>query len=160
ELGHDEYIYVVNYFGQISDGNIKEIKSKYQNIIVDNTQAFFQKPVEGIDTLYSCRKFFGVPDGAYLYTNSVLQTNLETDQSQERMKHILGRYEESANLYYNEFKKNDELLKNTPLKVMSKITHNILCAIDYKNIKKRRLENYLYLDKELSGINKLALKTP
>lgn len=44
-------------------------------IILDNTQSFFQKPISGIDTIYSCRKYFGVPDGAYLSTNILLMMN-------------------------------------------------------------------------------------
>ena len=33
---------------------------------------FYAKPIHGNDTFYTCRKFFGVPDGAYLYTDKLL----------------------------------------------------------------------------------------
>ena len=55
-----------NYFG-IKDDFISIIAKKLKNLIIDNAQSFFSKPLEGIDTFYSARKFFGVPDGAYLY---------------------------------------------------------------------------------------------
>ena len=61
----DEYLYIVNFYGQINNQTLKTLKQKYYNVIFDNVQAFFQKPVKGIDTIYSCRKFFGVPDGGY-----------------------------------------------------------------------------------------------
>lgn len=68
--GPDESVYVVNYYGQLDETSIRRLMRIYGNrIIVDNVQAFFQKPVDGVDTIYGCRKFFGVPDGAYLYTD-------------------------------------------------------------------------------------------
>ena len=76
EIDKDEYLYIVNYYGQLSDEKILFIKNKYNRIILDNTHAFFQKPIDGIDTIYSCRKFFGVPDGAYLSTNAILEEKL------------------------------------------------------------------------------------
>ena len=63
QLPEGEYLYLVNYYGQLSDSQISEYKKIYGNIIVDHTHAFFQKPLKGIDTLYSCRKFWGVSDG-------------------------------------------------------------------------------------------------
>ena len=72
-LGIGEYLYVVNFYGQISNEKISELKRLYKNIIFDNVQAFFQKPLPGIDTIYSCRKFFGVPDGGYLSTDVMKQ---------------------------------------------------------------------------------------
>ena len=120
-------------------------KQKYGRIILDNTHAFFQKPLDGVDTIYSCRKFFGVPDGAYLSTDTVLNEELEIDVSKDRMVHILGRFEGNASDYYNDFKENDASFKLEPLKYMSKLTRNILGAIDYEKVKRTRNENYAYL---------------
>ena len=64
-LPEGEYLYLVNYYGQLTDDKIRKYKKIYGNIIVDHTHAFFQKPLPGVDTLYSCRKFLGVSDGAY-----------------------------------------------------------------------------------------------
>ena len=68
----------------------QSIKKIYGNIIVDHTHAFFQKPLKGIDTLYSCRKFWGVSDGAYLSTDASLTENKTVDYSAERMKTYSG----------------------------------------------------------------------
>ncbi|MBO5560987.1 MAG: hypothetical protein J6A07_05000, partial [Firmicutes bacterium] len=65
-------------------------------MIIDNTQAYFQMPVNGVDTFYTCRKFFGVTDGAVLYTASAVDTELDIDESYTRMTYILGRFERSA----------------------------------------------------------------
>src|SRR5665648_101744 len=112
-LADDEYLYVVNYYGQLTNGKVIELKHRFAQIILDNIQAFFQKPLDGI---YSCRKFFGVPDGAYLSTDKRLSEELEIDISRERMTHILGRYEGVASDYYSHFRKNDTSLKSEPLK--------------------------------------------
>ncbi len=156
-LGSGEYLYVVNYFGQLSISNVKSLKDKYSNIILDNVQAFFEKPVKGVDTIYSCRKFFGVPDGAYLVTDAE-KIELPLDKSKDRVAHLLGRFEgESASDYYADFVKNDEAFESIPLKAMSKLTHNILGAIDYASVKKARTLNWEYLHSKLGKINKLEL---
>lgn len=160
KLKEDESLYIVNYYGQITDDKIRKFKEEYKNIILDNTQSFFQKPILGIDTIYSCRKYFGVPDGAYLSTNVVLDEILEEDQSCSRMKHILGRYEGQASDFYNEFKKNDESFKELPIKKMSKLTRNILGAIDYEKIIQSRNRNFEYLHGSLKHTNILDIKLP
>lgn len=43
---------------------------------------------------------------------------------------------------------------------MSRLTKNILGAIDYEKIKMVRDENYAYLDSKLKKLNKLQLMTP
>jgi hypothetical protein len=160
KLCEDEYLYIVNYYGQLTNDKVICLKQKYGKIILDNTHAFFQKPIDGIDTIYSCRKFFGVPDGAYLSTDSVLDEEIEIDTSKDRMIHILGRFEGTASDYYSSFRENDASFKFEPLKCMSKLTKNILGAIDYKKVKEIRDDNYAYLESKLKKINKLRLITP
>ena len=160
ELLDNEYLYIVNHYGQLSNNVIIKLKERYKNIILDNTHAFFQKPIESVDTIYNCRKWFGVPDGAYLSTNFNLKEKLKKDFSKDRMKHLLGRYEEDASNYYNYFKENDIKFQEEPLKKMSDLTQDLMGAIDYKRVKKIRKLNYEYLDKKLKDINKLKLNTP
>ncbi len=157
-LKQGEYLYIVNFYGQINQKQIQNFKQKYGNVIIDNVQAFFQKPISGIDTIYSCRKFFGVPDGAYLSTDAQCKEMFDIDKSRTRVKHLLGRFEERATEYYNDFKKNDEAFIDLPLKYMSKFTHNILGAIDYDEVKRKRNQNYAFLAQELAVKNKLKLK--
>ena len=161
DLSDNEYLYIVNYYGQISNEQIRNLRAEYKRIIFDNVQAFFQKPVQGIDTIYSCRKFFGVPDGAYLSTDCMLEEDLPEDVSSGRLTHLLGRFETgSASTYYQDFRKNDEFFKNLELRKMSKLTHNILGAIDYDKVKEIREENYLFLHEQLKQRNRLKLTVP
>ena len=160
-LGPREYLYVVNYYGQITGEKVRALKERYGNMILDNAQAFFQRPVEDIDTIYSCRKFFGVPDGGYLFTSQRLKEELQTDVSKDRMKHVLGRFEgESASLYYGDFKENDRSFRTLELRAMSALTHNLLRAIDYDAAREKREQNYLVLAERLGTRNKLRLNMP
>lgn len=158
ELHLDEFLYIVNFYGQITDNVIWKFKTEYLNIILDNTQSFFQKPISGVDTIYSCRKYFGVPDGAYLSTDTTLDEKLEEDKSSPRMNHILGRFEGQASDYYSEFKKNDESFKELSLKKMSRLTKNILGAIDYKRVIEIRNMNFEYLHSKLKHTNTFDIK--
>lgn len=152
----DGWLYVVNYYGQLSNDYLKMLG---KNIIIDNAQAYFQKPINGVDTLYTCRKFFGVADGAILYTDKKMEIK-DRDESFSRMNFLLGRFERSAGEFYKEYVENNHLFRNEPIKKMSKLTENLLCAIDYDMVKKRRTENFSYLHYRLKEINKLNLKVP
>lgn len=152
----DEWLYLVNYYGQLSN---EYIRSLGKNIIVDNAQAYFQPPMEDYDTVYACRKFFGVTDGAIVYTDGVLD-GLKHDESFDRMRFLLGRFERSASEFYGEYVANNERFFDEELKLMSKLTENLLHAIDYDFVKNRRTENFAYLDKKLRNINKLKLTIP
>lgn len=160
KLEIDEYILIVNYYGQICEERVQALGEKYKNVILDNTQAFFQPPLERMPTFYSCRKFFGVPDGAYLSTEKILNEEFETDVSKDRMKHLLGRYEGNASDHYCDFKQNDRALANEPIKMMSRLTKNILGAIEYQKVINRRNSNFEYLNEKLKDMNPLKLIIP
>lgn len=156
ELKKNEYIYIINYYGLLSDEYILSMKEKYNNIIVDNVQDFFRKPIMGIDTIYSCRKYFGVTDGAYIYTN--IDVNIkEVDNSYDRLLYMCKRFENSAQEAFEEYQENEKKLDSEKIKGMSKITRNILKSLDYKYIKDVRTKNFNYLAKSLNRVNKLDL---
>ncbi|MDO5787123.1 MAG: hypothetical protein Q4P09_05365 [Phascolarctobacterium sp.] len=160
DLEKDDWLYIVNYYGQISNSTITSIVEKFKNVIVDNAQAYFQEPVDGVDTLYTCRKYFGVPDGAVLYTSAGLNDPLVQDVSFDRMRFLLGRYEKTASEFYDLYVENNHLFTNEPIKTMSKITRNLLCGLDYDFIRKRRTNNFRILHSELGRYNKLRLTVP
>ena len=135
DIGENTFVYVVNYYGQLTNEYIKYLKEKYINIIVDNAQAYYQLPVENIDT----RK-------------------LLKDISYKRINFVIGRFEESASKFYYDFLSNEDKLNNEPLKLMSKLTNNLLHAIDYEYVKTKRTQNYSLLFNELEKLNKLKLR--
>ena len=148
-----EALLYINYFGLKQD-HVTLLSATYgEQLIVDNTQAFYAKPIEGIDTFYSCRKFFGVADGAYLYCSQSLDLELEQDQSWQRMEFLLKRIDISPEAAYADFRAQSELLKNNPIKRMSRLTDHIMASIDYAGLAERRRNNFKQLDEAIGHIN-------
>lgn len=157
-LKSDSFIYVINFYGQLNNEYLFKLKQKFKNLIVDNVQSFFLKPITGIDTIYTCRKYFGVSDGAYLYTDEDLKMNYTIDSSYNRMKFLIGRYEKSGAEFFKDFHYNENLLDNESIKYMSKITHNIMRSINYEDVISKRKNNFRILHNELMGKNILNIK--
>ena len=153
EYRTEDYVYVVNYYGQLSD-------IKYEHLIWDNVQAFFEKPIDGVDTIYTCRKYFGVTDGAYLYSDATLNRKLERDESFSRITYLAGRFEKSGAEFYSAYQENENRLDSLPLMKMSDFTENILKSIDYESIRKKREENFSFLHEHLGKYNKLKIRMP
>lgn len=157
-IDEDTWLYIVNFYGQITREDLARLAAAYRNIIIDNAQAYFDAPLANVDTLYTCRKFFGVSDGAVLYTNSKLERSLEIDESFNRIHYVLGRYERSASEFYAEAAKNNDIFDNEPIREMSKLTRNLLRGIDYEYVKQIRTENFAYLHEKLKQINNLNVQ--
>lgn len=159
-LGANHWIYIINYYVQLDNEKIKKIKQRYQRVIIDNAQSYFQLPIPNTDTIYTCRKYFGVSDGAFLYSDCKVNESIPTDESRERMNFSIGRLERSANAFYKEYVANNKMFATEPIKKMSLITKNILCGIDYEKVAEIREENFAYLQRKLQDINLLELSIP
>lgn len=157
EVEPDAVFLYTNYFG-LCDNTVSEISKKCKNLVVDYSQSFFSKPVPGIDTFYSPRKFFGVPDGAYLYTDQMLNQKFGVDISYKRLKYLLGRTDLGAEQFYSEFKKVDESFTNQPIKYMSKLTQRLLSSIGYQNIAAVRNANFDIYHKYFTKRNQLSIQ--
>ena len=152
----DEAFLYVNYFG-LKDNIVSKFSRTIKNLIIDNSQAFFSKPLKYIDTIYSPRKFFGIPDGGYLSTRNYIKDELMVDSSIDRINHLLIRIEKNAEIGYPVFKENEKILSGQSIKRMSKLTKRILNSIDYEEVKDIREKNFRYLHKHLGSINKLEI---
>ena len=156
-LQKDEALLYTNYYG-LKQRYVEKLAERYGlQLIVDSTQAFFTKPIEGVDTFYTCRKFFGVPDGAYLYSDKLLDMELEQDVSYGRMSFLTNRIDLGAEAGYADFREQSELLVGQPIKRMSKLTERMMQSIDYECVSHRRRENYSLLDEKLGKTNLLSL---
>ena len=157
----NDYVYLVDFYGQLSDEDILHAAEKYgDHLIVDEVMAFYRRPIGKFDTIYSCRKFFGVSDGAYLATTARIGRELPVDESWDKMRFVLGRYERPASEFYTESSNNNVRFRSQDIHVMSPITRNLMRAIDYDRTLEQRKRNYAYLRRELDGINQLDLVDP
>lgn len=157
-LGEGEWLYLVNYYSQLDNDAVSVFVARYGRVIVDHAQSYFQPPLPGVDTLYTCRKYFGVADGAFLYTEAAVAEELPTDESFDRMRFLLGRFERTAAEFYSAYAANNDLFAAEPIKRMSKLTDNLLHGIDYGRVKRIREENYAFLHRTLGQHNKLKLR--
>ncbi len=155
ELKDGEVFFYSDIYGIKCNTVEKLVKRFGKQLIVDNTHAFYSQPYEGIDTIYSPRKFFGLPDGAYLYTDTLLDEELEQDMAIPHMTHLMKRIEYgTANAAYQDYLDYCAGLINQPIKKMSNLGEALLKSIDYDNLKERQVRNFQYLHSVLGKDNK------
>lgn len=163
EVAEGEYLYLVDYYGQLGAADVDEALARSGGrLVVDEAQGFFRRPWPGADTIYTCRKFFGVADGGYLYTRdgARLSRELPRAESHERMGFVLGRFERPAGEFFAEARANNERFAGEPVGLMSALTENILRAVDYEAARERRDANWRALDEALRDVNGLRPKAP
>lgn len=157
-LKDDEALLYTNYYG-LKQQYITLLSQRYgERLIIDNTQAFFTKNLKGIDTFYTCRKFFGVSDGAYLYTTKLLNRELEQDCSYHQMTHLIKSIDVSQENAFSDFHNAENTIGNQDIKLMSKITQRIMQSIDYNKVAKIRQQNFQILHNKLKDRNMLNIK--
>ncbi len=154
-----EWFYLVNFYGQLTREELKAYAASLPRLIVDNAHAYFDAPLKGIDTLYTCRKFFGVSDGGFLYTDAP-GNPLPRDESCRRMGFVLGRFERPAGEFYSEASENNDALPILPALGMSALTENLLHGIEYGRVQFRREENFARLHTALGEQNRLSVRLP
>lgn len=155
ELKPGEYFLYVNYL-DIKREAVTLLSEKYKDkLIVDCTQAFFMKG-NGVSWYFnSCRKFFGVPDGSYLYApEGVQMPGIESRNEAYITDHLIQRFNGHAQEGYASFQKNEELA-GKGLYGMSKLSEYLLSNINYKEVLEKRRANYEYLNDRLTSINLL-----
>lgn len=145
KIEQDACIVLVNYFGIMSSDRMENLRKRFAKVVIDNSQAFFARPVNDAINVYSARKFIGVPDGAY-----VIGCGAEYDikkypsgKSSDTCAFLLQRIECGCEGdVYNNRMKNECRLDEEDVMQMSKLTRTILDGYDYeRNISKRK-ENF------------------
>ncbi|WP_207425890.1 hypothetical protein [Pedobacter sp. SYSU D00535] len=157
DVGEKECFVYTNYFG-LKDKTVAKLTSEVKNLIIDNSQAFFSNPHSHIDTFYSCRKFFGVPDGAYLHLTGLIRLALKADTSINRFSHLIKSIDVGIEEGYTDFVNNNRVLFNNNIREMSSLTKRILSGIDYQYCRKRREDNFRYLHEFLKDRNQLRIE--
>jgi hypothetical protein len=156
KIQKNEFLLYTNYFG-LKDSQVEELSSRTNGLIVDNSQAFYSRPMEGVDAFYSMRKFFGVPDGAFAYIWGIDPPSLVKDTSLFRMLHLHKRLESGAESGYGDYLENEKAIGNLPILEMSTLTHSLAANIDYSDVAFKRRSNFQLLDSLLGEHNEMKL---
>jgi hypothetical protein len=151
-LEGDDMLFVVNYFGLQSEYTNQIGSPLGDRCIVDNTQAFFEPATPGCWTLYSARKFFGVPDGAYLYAPQAVSVKPRV-RAKPDIRHLVNRLAGRQQTAYRQCRAYEANLAGN-IRQMSLLSERLLSAYDYAAIRVRRRENYLALHDRLGAINR------
>lgn len=150
-------VLLINYHG-LCTAYIENAPFKHK--IVDNSMAFFEKPstAENTYTIYSARKFFAVPDGAYLTANlPITSTNVtEQDVSFNRTTALLQALELGPGKAYKAYQANEQQLAPAR-KSMSRLTKKLLCSIQYEKEKNERMQNFNILHSYLWQHNMISI---
>lgn len=157
EVEQDSCILANNYYG-IKDDYILYLAKKYgSRLIVDNTQAWYAPPLPWVNTFYSPRKFFGLPDGGVAFINKTIETTLEDSQSWHRCSHLLKRIDTGATSGYADFRHNSSTIGSEPMMRMSALTERLLSSIDFDKARDIRKTNFSIIADALTNNNQLKL---
>lgn len=154
----DEAVLFVNYYGVMSHKRMVDLANQSKNPIIDNCQAFFNKPIDGAMNIYSCRKFVGTPDGAYVIGKDAHKYVEKYPQcySSDTATFLLMRIEYGCEgKAYEARSINEHRIDGEPVMKMSKLTRAILDGTDYEYIKRCRRDNFVFAHDMLGCINKI-----
>ena len=155
-------VYVTDYFGIMGGKTDKLIASLADHyVIADFCHSFFHKPVlkDNVYCIYSARKFFGVPDGAYL-VNSRIVSDFEEESdncSSDYSAYLIKSLEHGTDYSYAEKKQADEIIKTNKGK-MSILSRRILCSVDYEDVRSIRQNNARLYDEAFGKINSIHME--
>jgi hypothetical protein len=140
-----EFFLYINYFG-LKRKYIRDLFKIYgDKLIIDNTHDFFARGFQGNYSFNSARKFFGVPDGAFLYGDKCQgdKSNLARFSQSDSTPNALRLAEdyEAAYIAYQTYEKS----LNCEVSLISVESEQILKAIDYDQVRKIRLANFQFM---------------
>ncbi|MBE0627421.1 MAG: hypothetical protein IH606_21700 [Burkholderiales bacterium] len=147
----------VDYFGLGQKNIIRLLQAiPCERLIIDSSQALFAKQTAALATVYSPRKFVGLPDGGLLRASPELRINPPAEEDKDsfkRMRYLLVRMAYSAREGYADFQNaRISLDDNHPL-AMSRLTQRLMKSIRWDHVIKRRRDNYTIMARMFDAIN-------
>lgn len=157
-----DWLVCVDYFG-ISGAACDDAIARYgrERILVDASQSLFHRPRPGVTTVYSVRKFVGVPDGGLIIGPHILPVPTMADEAASitRSQHLLTRASGQILKGYTQFQNAEASLSGPESQAMSTLTTHMLAAIDFDQVRHQRVANFSNLATALrdQGFNIPAL---
>ncbi|KDC49462.1 hypothetical protein [Pseudoalteromonas fuliginea] len=150
-------ILLVNYFGLLNE-QIKTLTAVSPELfIVDNSQALFSEHIDGTTSIYSPRKFLGIPDGGLLRTEIKINMPEALYDASENVGHLLLRAAGDVQAGYARFLAAEQALECFIPKKISVISAHLIKCADINAIKEKRRRNYKILYNKFKSINQLNL---
>lgn len=158
-LQEGDWLVYTNYFGVCTGYAASVIEQFGQDrVIVDASQALFASPFECLATIYSPRKFLGVPDGGWLVSKLHVKEPTQVDEgAYERALSLLKRAAFSPEVAYADHHRAEMTLFDQEPAAMSVLTRRILASVDFQEVRRARHRNFAYLHARLGQHNLLSL---
>ena len=151
-----ELMLVVNYFGVQTPLVAAAVERHADRLVVDDTQAFFRRGSADVWSFNSARKFFGVPDGGFLYGPAAGDLGDLPPSDVDDCDHLLARLSGDDGLAWDRFKQHEARI-GIELRAMSSTSTRLLDAVDMAEARRRRQENFEALHRRLRAVNTIAL---
>jgi hypothetical protein len=156
-LKPSEYIIYCDFFGIKSEYSDTLIEHYKGQLIIDNTHSFYHQGYQNNFSFTSARKYFGVPDGAFLYgpNDLVLSQNFNRNTSisiDHNLLSLLGKQDAAFKKYLAYEKR-----LGSDVEGISVVSENLLSTIDYQEVMRIRNRNYNYLFQEFRSDNRLFI---
>jgi hypothetical protein len=154
-VARGELFLAVNYFGLMGRLVAGIGAGCRDRVVVDDSQGFFRQGTDGGWSFNSARKFFGVPDGAYLYGPGTSELRA-LPPATPTVAHLFLRLAGAGRRAYREFQRHEASLDGALL-AMSRFTSRVMDEIDYARVAQLRRSNYRVLEELLRERNRLSL---
>lgn len=154
----DAAVLLVNYYG-VMEERVRKMSEAFGTVLLDQAHGFFAEPFSrpGAYHIYSCRKFFGVPDGGYLVGDDAAASGEPLpDEVSAQFSYLVTSREHGTNAAYREKQESDRYFCGN-YRGMSRITRGMLSSVDHESVRKRRSENFAALHGLLRKANRLEL---
>ena len=152
-LESDEAFLCVNYFG-IKDAYCRILEQSQKNLILDLTQAFYYEPTAA-DGFNSARKFFGVPDGAFVFGAGLTDDDLPQSISYDQFEPLLRRADNDLAGGYSAFHALDDARENLDAARMAHLTRSMIASLNVAEARSIRETNFKVLATSLARTNEL-----
>lgn len=157
----NEMLLATNHWGLQRD-QMRALAEEFEDqLIVDNTHDFFSDGLKESWCFTSARKYFGIPDGAFLFAPETYDHATVVPESTPRfsnisLQHSIGRTlgdQASAFKAYQEYEGKFECR----IERISKYSEMVLSLIDFELVSQTRRQNFALLERGLADRNDLEL---
>lgn len=151
----DEMLLIVNYFGLLTKQLTAYADIYEHQLIIDNTQAWYDSPNANCWSFNSSRKFFGIPDGAQLFYPKNFTPDVNPELNIPEYRHLIERSLGNEALAHQIFAASEsQILCN--LATISQFSAQLLDSVPHEIYIQRRKQNFEQLHSLLAPHNTIA----
>lgn len=150
----DELLLAVNYFGLASAAMSTLAAQHGARLVVDDTQAFYRVGEAANWSFNSARKFFGVPDGGFLYGPH--RPPHPQPSLTGGCEHLTRRLEGDTYASFQLYREHEARI-GIEVRAISELSNRLLAAVDHDAVRAARRRNFDALHQHLGMMNGMPI---